>query len=82
MTLFILRDVADLVPKSVRYVKRSLDSVKPIEAKPVPRSRHFIFLRRAYGRRGSTLLLAAAMNLTSLKTVSPQKVPGIKKKVA
>jgi hypothetical protein len=76
MTLFNLGIVTDLVPKSVRYVKRALDGVTPIEAEPVPRSRDSIFSRRASvqllqrsSRRGSTLF-AAVMHLTAVDDIA------------
>jgi hypothetical protein len=76
MSMFNLGIVADLVPKSVRYVKRALDGVTPIEAEPVPRSRDSIFSRRASvqllqksGRRGSTLL-ASVMHLTAVDDIA------------
>lgn len=39
LTLFNLAILADLVPKSVRYVKRAFDGVTPLEMEPVPLSR-------------------------------------------
>jgi hypothetical protein len=76
MTLFNVGIVTDLVPKSVRYVKRALDGVTPIEAEPVPRSRDSIYSRRASvrllqrsSRRGSTIL-AAAMHLTTVDEIA------------
>jgi hypothetical protein len=76
MTLFNLGIITDLVPKSVRYVRRALDGVTPIEAEPVPRSRDSIFSRRASvqliqksSRRGSTLF-AAVMHLTAVDDIA------------
>lgn len=39
LSLFNLGIVADVVPKSIRYCKRAIDGVTPIETEPIPKSR-------------------------------------------
>jgi hypothetical protein len=46
LTLFNLGILADLLPKSIRYVKRAIDGVTPIEMEPVPKSREDRMKRR------------------------------------
>ena len=46
MTLFNLGIVADILPKNIRYVKRAIDGVTPIETQPVPKSREDRMKRR------------------------------------
>jgi hypothetical protein len=82
MTLFNLGIIADLIPKSVRYVKRALDGVMPIEAEPVPRSRDSIYSRRPSvrllqesGRRGTITLLETVMHLTAIDDIVTSASP-------
>jgi TLC domain len=46
LALFNLGIVADLLPKNIRYVKRAIDGVTPLETKPVPKSREDRMKRR------------------------------------
>lgn len=46
MGIFNLGIVADVVPKAIRYCKRALDGVTPIEVEPVPKSREDRMKRR------------------------------------
>jgi hypothetical protein len=46
LTLFNVGIVADLLPKSIRYVKRAIDGVTPLETEPVPKSREDRMKRR------------------------------------
>jgi hypothetical protein len=47
MTLFNFGIAADLIPKAIRYVMRSIDGVTPIETSAVPCSRDSIHSKRA-----------------------------------
>jgi hypothetical protein len=46
LTLFNVGVVADLVPKTIRYIKRAIDGVTPLETGPVPKSREDRMKRR------------------------------------
>jgi hypothetical protein len=47
MTLFNVGIASDLIPKAVRYVRRSIDGVTPIETSTVPRSRDSMYSKRS-----------------------------------
>jgi hypothetical protein len=54
LSLFNVGILADVLPKSVRYVRRAFDGVTPIETEPIPQSRDSIL-----GRRRSSIMQAA-----------------------
>eukprot|EP00579_Thalassiosira_antarctica_P025440 CAMPEP_0202014786 /NCGR_PEP_ID=MMETSP0905-20130828/30120_1 /ASSEMBLY_ACC=CAM_ASM_000554 /TAXON_ID=420261 /ORGANISM="Thalassiosira antarctica, Strain CCMP982" /LENGTH=384 /DNA_ID=CAMNT_0048574785 /DNA_START=80 /DNA_END=1234 /DNA_ORIENTATION=+ len=64
MAIFNLGICADVLPKCVRYIKRAIDGVTPIETKPVPSSRDSMLYRSGAGgggnggRRRSSILVA------------------------
>jgi hypothetical protein len=54
LTLFNVGIVANLLPKSIRYVKRAINGVTSLETEPVPKSRE----DRMKKRRRSSLIVA------------------------
>jgi len=62
MAVFNLAVVADVVPKTIRYVKRALDGGRtPIETKPIPSSRDSILLQRSRQQNGQQRPLFGAV---------------------
>jgi len=74
MAIFNLGICADALPKCVRYIKRAMDGVTPIETEAVPSSRDSVLYRSGAGgggnggrRRSSILVAVDSVNPVSSK---------------
>lgn len=65
MSLFNVGILVDIIPKTVRYIKRAFDGVTPIETEAVPSSRDSIMMGRGRGRRSSVMMALNTVNPVS-----------------
>ena len=65
MSLFNLGILLDVAPKMVRYIKRAIDGVTPIDTEPVPSSRDSVVNKSR--RRASIMMAVDAVNPVATK---------------
>lgn len=71
MAIFNLGICADALPKCVRYIKRAMDGVTPIETEAVPSSRDSVLYRRGAGGGGNGCRRRSSILLLAVDSVNP-----------
>jgi len=65
MALFNIGICVDMLPKSIRYIRRAIDGKTPIDTEPIPSSRDSILYGGRSSRTRSILVAVDAMNVSN-----------------